>query len=157
MIYAPSLRILIVFFMLTFMGCGGKEQKFIPLDHMTFTNSYYKNKIKISYYVLIADPNTDVGQLKKTITRYVKSNLHYHQLMKESRISALNFVFYKKTDNTSYFIKHHEEHNAMGSEEIAHYKDDYVANYNVAKCNGGLTEKIYLFDTPEEIVSTSCK
>lgn len=143
--------------LLTLVSCKEYSQEFIPLNHMTFVNSYYKNQLKISYYVLITNPADDLEKLKNTITQFVEDSLHNNQFMKEADVKSLNFVFYKKTGNTSYFIKHNEEHGALYNEEISHYKEDYIANYLVEKCDKGYTKTLFLFDRPERIVYSNCK
>ena len=151
------IRTLISFVMLSaLMGCGSGKQEFIPLDHMTFTNSYDKNKVKISVYVLIANPDADHMKLKTSVIQYVKKRLQGNDYIKKTSVSSINFVFYQKNRNTFYFIDHNEENNKLNSNEISHYPEDYIANYNVVKCDGGFAEKIYLFDRPEEIVSSNC-
>jgi hypothetical protein len=153
-----TIKILAAFVLLfTMMSCDKKKNEFIPLDHMTFINSYDKDAVKISYYVLIDNPGISDKKLKTEITQYVKKRLQNNQSLTKTNVRSLNFVFYKKTGNTSYFITHKENSNKMSSEEISHYKEDYVANYDVSKCDGGITEKIYLYDLPEEIVLNSCK
>lgn len=156
--HLPFIKIFITLvFLLTAICCDKKKNEFIPLDHMTFTNSYYKNSVKISYYVLINDPDSEDNLLKTEIIRYVKNRLQNNQALKDTNTVSLNFVFYKKTGNTSYFMTHKEDPGGLMSEEISHYKEDYIANYNISKCNGGETEKIYLHDLPEEIVVNDCK
>ena len=145
------------FTLMTLISCNDKKQEFISLDHMTFTNSYYKNDIKISFYVLIANPTTDDLELKNTIAKYVSGRLGSNKFLKNTKVSSFNFVFYEKTANTSYFIKNIESHDALNTNEISNYKEDYIANYYVVKCNGGSTDKLYLFDRTEEIISNNCK
>lgn len=157
--HLPFIKIFITltFFLLTTICCDKKKNEFIPLDHMTFTNSYYKNSVKISYYVLINNPAPEDKVLKTEIIRYVKNRMQNNQALKDSNTVSLNFVFYKKTGNTSYFMNHKEDPGGLMSEEISHYREDYIANYNISKCNGGKTEKIYLHDLTEEIVVNGCK
>ena len=143
--------------LLTLMSCKGNKREFIALDHMTFTNSYYQDRVKISYYILIANPNAQDGQLKNSIVRYVKQRQANSSFMKEAKTSSLNFVFYEKTGNTSYFINNDNSNNAFYSEEISHYKGDHIANYSIAKCDGGFEEKLYFLEAPVEVVFNSCK
>ncbi len=151
------IRTLISFVILSaLMGCRTRKQEFIPLDHMTFTNSYDKNKVKISAYVLIANPDADYIKLKTSVIQYVKKRLRDNDYTKKTSVSSINFVFYQKTGNTSYFINHNEENNKLTCNEISHYQEDYIANYNVVKCDGGSAEKLYLFDRNEEIITNSC-
>lgn len=156
--YLQSIKIFILcFLLLSIMSCDQKKNEFISLDHMTFINSYYKDSVKISYYVLIDHPDPTDKILKKEIIQYVKKKLQNNTSLKEKNTASLNFVFYKKTDNTSYFITHKENSGGLLSEEISHYQEDYIANYYVSKCDGGATEKIYLYSQPEEILANSCK
>ena len=145
------------FTLMTLVSCFDKKQEFISLDHMTFTNSYYKNDVKISFYVLIANPIADEIELKNSIAKYVNGRLGSNKFMKDTKVHSLNFVFYKKTANTSYFTENIESHDALNTNEISRYKDDYIANYYVVKCDGGFTNKLYLFDRGEQVISNSCK
>ncbi|WP_099768928.1 hypothetical protein [Chryseobacterium sp. 52] len=138
------------------MSCDQKKNEFIPLDHMTFTNSYYKDAVKVSYYILIDNPDSE-NILKKEIIKYAKQKLLNDKLLAQKNTASLNFVFYKKTSNTSYFITHKENSDGLLSEEISHYQTDFIANYYISKCNDGTMEKIYLYDLPEEIVLNTCK
>ncbi len=148
--HLQSIKIFIILFLLfTTISCDQKKNEFIPLDHMTFTNSYYQDDVKISYYVLIDHPDASDNILKTEIIQYVRNQLQNNRPLTKKNTVSLNFVFYKKTNNTSYFITHKENSGGLSSEEISHYKEDYIANYYVSKCNGGTTEKIYLYDLPE--------
>jgi len=138
-------------------GCNKAKTEFISLDHMTFTNSYYKDSVKISYYVLIDHPASEDKILKTEIIQFVKNKLKNNQALKKANTASLNFVFYRKTDNTSYFIKNKEDSGGLASEEISHYKDEYIANYYLSKCNGGTLQKIYMYDLPEEVIINNCK
>lgn len=156
--YCHPVKIISFFFLLsTLMGCVGKTNEFIFLDHMTFTNSYDKNAVKISYYVLIDNPDANNEKLRTAIIQYIRVRLRNDKSLKTKDVASLNFVFYKKTGNTSYFIKNRESPGGLSNEEIAHYKEDYIANYYVTKCTGGFTEKLYLYDLPENTVISNCK
>ena len=143
-------------FSMTALGCDTQQNEFIPLDHLTFTNSYAKNSVKVSYYVLIDHPSPDGGTLKNEIIRYVKRRLDDGQPADAPRAASLNFVFYEKTGQTAYFIAHKEDPGGLASEEISHHREDYIANYAVRHCEGGVTEKLYLHDGPEETLLDSC-
>lgn len=152
--YLQSIRIIaIIYFLLIAMSCDRKKNDFIPLEHMTFTNAYYKNAVKISYYILIDNPEPNESILKKDIITYVENRLKSNKSLTQHEISSLNFVFYRKTDNTSYFITNKESAGELLGEEISHYQQDYIANYLVSKCGRGTVEKIYLYNLPEEVVS----
>ncbi|MEJ5049939.1 hypothetical protein WH221_08860 [Chryseobacterium culicis] len=152
--YLPSIKIItIVCFLLIAMSCDKKKNDFIPLDHMTFTNAYDKNAVKISYYILIDHPEPTENILKKEITKYVENKLKNNRLLAKPETASLNFVFYRKTDNTSYFITNKESAGELLGEEISHYQQDYIANYLVSKCEKGTVEKIYLYNLPEETVA----
>lgn len=153
----PTPFLTVFLFLGVMLACEPEKNEFIALDHLTFTNSYYKNAVKISYYVLMTNPNAKDEKLKSMIVQYVKNRLRNDQSLTKAEVTSLNFVFYKKTGNTSYFIKHKENSGGLSSQEIAHYKDDYIANYYVSKCDGGGTEKIYLHDLPEEMIYSDCK
>ena len=149
------LNILLLLFTIT--SCNKVKTQFISLDHMTFTNSYYKNSVRISYYVLIDNPAATDKILKTEIIQFVKNRLRNNRALTEVNTASLNFVFYKKTNNTSYFIEHKEDSGGLVSAEISHFKDDYIATYYVSKCNGGIIEKIYMYDRPEEVIKNGCK
>ncbi|QXU39781.1 hypothetical protein [Pedobacter sp. D749] len=151
------IKIVSFFLLSVLMGCIGKKNEFIFLDRMTFTNSYDKNAVKISYYILINNPEASNEKLKTAIIQYTRGRFRNDQSLKKKDVTSLNFVFYKKTGNTSYFIKNEESPGGLSSEEIAHYKEDYIANYDVTKCTGGFTEKLYLYDLPENTVVRNCK
>jgi len=144
------------FFIIAMMSCDRKKNEFIPLDHMTFINSYYKNSVKISYYILIDNPDSE-NILKKEIIKYAKKKLQYNKSLAQKNIASINFVFYKKTGNTSYFIAHKENSDGLLSEEISHYQEDFIANYYVSKCKEGTIEKIYMYQLLEETISNTCK
>ena len=138
-------------------SCTRKRNEFIPLHHMTFENAYDRNALKVSYYVLIDNPETPDEKLKNAINKYVRERLRINTSLAKGNVASLNFVFYSKTRNTSYFITHPERSDKMSSEEISNYKEDYIATYQVKKCDQGTEEKLYLYDAPEEIVFYSCK
>ncbi len=151
------IKFFITFFLiLTTMSCDKKKNEFIPLEHMTFINSYYKESVKISYYILI-DHSDSGDNLKKEIIQYAKQKLQHDKYLKQNNTTSVNFVFYKKTGNTSYFISHKENADGLLSEEISHYKEDFIANYYISKCSGGTMEKIYMYEIPEEIILDNCK
>ncbi|MGQ7856996.1 hypothetical protein ACUN24_22385 [Pedobacter sp. WC2501] len=156
--YFHHIKTISFFFLLsTLIGCGGTVNEFIFLDHMTFTNLYDKNAVKISYYILIDNPEANNEKLKTAIIQYIRGRLRNDKSLKTKDLASLNFVFYKKTGNTSYFIKNEESPGGLSNEEIAHYKEDYIANYYVTKCTGGFIEKLYLYDLPEDTVVRNCK
>jgi len=150
------IKIFIFFFLIT-IGCNNTKDEFISLDQLTFTNDYYKDSMNISYYILIDHPNTAKDSLKYNIINYVKARLERENLLEQKNMASINFVFYKKTKNTSYFIKNKEDPGGFSSEEISHYQEDYIANYSVIKCNNGSIEKIYIYDIQEEIIINNCK
>ena len=147
--------IFLLFFIIT--GCDDKRDEFISLDKLTFTNDYYKDTVKISYYILINNPNSVKDALKNDIVNYVKSRLKHEKILMQKNVTSIDFVFYKKTNNTSYFMKNKEDPGGFSSEEISHYKEDYIANYHVSKCNNGTIDKIYLYDNQEEVIMNNCK
>lgn len=147
--------IFLLFFIIT--GCDDKRDEFISLDKLTFTNDYYKDTVKISYYILINNPNSVKDALKNDIVNYVKSRLKHEKILMQKNVTSIDFVFYKKTNNTSYFMKNKEDTGGFSSEEISHYKEDYIANYYVQKCIIGTIEKIYFYDLPEEVIVNNCK
>ena len=147
----------ILLLLLTITSCNKAKTQFISLDHMTFTNSYYKNSVRISYYVLIDNPAAEDKILKTEIIQFVKNRLRNNRALTEVNTASLNFVFYKKTSNTSYFIGHKENSGGLVSDEISHFKEDYIATYYVSKCNGGTIQKIYMYDRPEEVIQNNCK
>lgn len=155
--YCHPVKIISFFLLSTLLGCVGKTNEFIFLDRMTFTNSYDKNVVKISYYILIDNPEANNEKLKTAIIQYIRGRLRNDQSLEKKDVASLNFVFYKKTGNTSYFIRKEESPGGLSNEEIAHYKEEYIANYYVTKCTGGFIEKLYLCDLPENTVVRNCQ
>ena len=153
--FIKRLAIFILCFII--MGCDDKRVEFISLDKLTFTNDYYKDSVKTSYYILINNPNSVKDSLKYDIVNYVKSRLKHEKILMQKNVTSVDFVFYKKTNNTSYFMKNKEDPGGFSSEEISHYKEDYIANYHVSKCNNGTIDKIYLYDNQEEVIMNNCK
>lgn len=156
--YLQSIKMItIVCFLLIALSCDKKHNDFIPLEHMTFTNAYYKNAVKVSYYILIDNPEPTESVLKKEIIKYVENRLKNNKVLAKPETFSLNFVFYRKTDNTSYFIINKESAGELLGEEISHYQQDFIANYVVSKCGKGTIEKIYLYNLPEEtVVNKNC-
>ncbi|UMQ43632.1 hypothetical protein MKS83_07990 [Chryseobacterium sp. Y16C] len=153
--YLQSVKMItIVCLLLIAMSCDRKKNDFIPLEHMTFTNAYYKNAVKISYYILIDNPEPAESMLKQEIIKYVENRLKNNKALTKPEISSLNFVFYRKTDDTSYFITHRDSAGELLGEEISHYQQDFIANYLISKCGSGTVEKIYLYNLPEETVAS---
>lgn len=153
--FIKILEIFILCFII--MGCDDKKDEFISLDKLTFTNDHYKDTVKTSYYILINNPNSVKDSLKNDIVNYVKSRLKHEKILMKKNVTSIDFVFYKKTNNTSYFMKNKEDPGGVSSEEISHYKEDYIANYYVQKCIIGTIEKIYFYDLPEEVIINNCK
>jgi len=150
-------KLIVLIALVVLSSCTRQRNKFIWLEHMTFTNSYDKNAVKISYYVLIDNPETPDEKLKNAINKFVRNRLRTNTSFSKAHVASINFVFYSKTRNTSYFITHPEHSDKMSSEEISQYKEDYIATYQVKKCDQGVVEKLYLYDAPEEIMFDSCK
>ena len=144
--YLKNIKILIIllfFFIIT--DNNNKKSEFISLDKLTFINDYYKDSVSISYFILIDNPNSEKDSLKHQIMNYVKSRLDNEKKMTQKNITAIGFNFYRKSDNTSYFIENGEDPGGFSSEEISHYKKDLIANYYINKSGEGTKEELYFF------------
>lgn len=140
--YLKNIKILIIllfFFIIT--ACNNKKSEFISLDKLTFINDYYKDSVSIS-----DNPNSEKDSLKHQIMNYVKSRLDNEKKMAQKNITAIGFNFYKKSDNTSYFIENGEDPEGFSSEEISHYKKDLIANYYINRSGEGTKEELYFFN-----------
>ena len=155
--FLTSKRYYLLFLFPLILACGKGKEEFIPLDKLTFINSYYKDSKKISYYILIDNPDTSIKELQHKIIKYVRSRQHEISPLDSTGTVSLNFVFYQKTNKTSYFINNSESSNVLSSEEIAHCKEDYIANYHIKKCEKGRIEELYLYERPVQVVMSNCE
>ena len=144
--YLKNIKILIIllfFFIIT--ACNNKKSEFISLDKLTFINDYYKDSVSISCFILVDRPHSESASLIHQLMYKVKKRKKKKKKMTQKNITAIGFNFYRKSDNTSYFIENGEDPGGFSSEEISHYKKDLIANYYINKSGEGTKEELYFF------------